>query len=84
MKHPLLRLKWFTNATRARLNPHGIWLPVHLGPASWSGLERTTIMLEKGTIAVQVGEYRPRARERVYLAGGMLVILEDRELEHAK
>ena len=80
MKRSLLRLKWFTNATRARLNPHGIWHPAHPGPTP-IGL-CNTIMLEKGTIAVQVGEYM--AERRVYLAGGMPVILEDRELEHAK
>ena len=39
-------------------------------------------ILREGSVALRVGEYM--AERRVYLAGGMPMILEDRELEHAK
>ena len=81
MKHPLLRLKHSVNAARAYVNPHGIWLAVHPGMVGGSGIECTRLLRE-GSVALRVGEYI--AERRVYLVEGAPVILEDRELEHAK
>lgn len=81
MKHPLLRLKYSVNATRAYVNPHGIWLPVPPGMVGGSKLECVKL-LRQGSVALHVGEYM--AECRVYLVEGAPVILDYRELEQAK
>ena len=83
----LLRLKHTVRASRAFVNPHGIWLALHPAPtpagmAGGSFLECTRL-LQEGSVALRVGEYAQAGRG-VYLVEGAPVILDERELEPVK